>query len=179
MDRAYAPPGRARDRDRRWPGGGAGHEGRARHPDRRGGHHAGAPPMIAESVTAALGGGGHPGGADVVIVVPHGLEMAKKTLNHSARLDRGDLDPRDLGNRQAVLDCGVQSVHCQCHRGRGGGGTHRGGRDDRGQERGVARSTPSASGRSRRPRSSRRGTGSGSPWATAARNSWPRSTSPA
>jgi cobalt-precorrin-5B (C1)-methyltransferase len=37
--------------------------------------------MITESVTAALEAGGHPGGADVLIVVPRGLEMAKKTLN--------------------------------------------------------------------------------------------------
>ncbi|MGH7322593.1 MAG: cobalt-precorrin-5B (C(1))-methyltransferase CbiD, partial [Candidatus Rokuibacteriota bacterium] len=37
--------------------------------------------MITESVTDALRAGGRPGGADVLIVVPRGLEMAKKTLN--------------------------------------------------------------------------------------------------
>ncbi len=43
--------------------------------------------MIAESVTAALGG--HPGGVDVLIVVPRGVEMAKKTLNHRLGLIGG------------------------------------------------------------------------------------------
>ena len=38
--------------------------------------------MIAESVAAALAAGEHPGGAEILIVVPGGLEMAKKTLNH-------------------------------------------------------------------------------------------------
>jgi cobalt-precorrin-5B (C1)-methyltransferase len=38
--------------------------------------------MIADSVGDALRAGGHPGGADVRIVVPHGVEMARKTLNH-------------------------------------------------------------------------------------------------
>jgi cobalt-precorrin-5B (C1)-methyltransferase len=38
--------------------------------------------MIAESGAAALRAGGHAGGADVRIVVPRGIEMAKKTLNH-------------------------------------------------------------------------------------------------
>jgi cobalt-precorrin-5B (C1)-methyltransferase len=38
--------------------------------------------MITESVTEALTAAGHPGGAAVLIVVPRGLEMAKKTLNH-------------------------------------------------------------------------------------------------
>jgi cobalt-precorrin-5B (C1)-methyltransferase len=38
--------------------------------------------MIAESVADALRAGGHAGGADVRIVVPRGIEMAKKTLNH-------------------------------------------------------------------------------------------------
>jgi cobalt-precorrin-5B (C1)-methyltransferase len=38
--------------------------------------------MIGESVTEALVTGGHAGGADVVISVPGGVEMAKKTLNH-------------------------------------------------------------------------------------------------
>jgi cobalt-precorrin-5B (C1)-methyltransferase len=37
--------------------------------------------MIAESVETALGARGHPGGAEVVIAAPLGLEMAKKTLN--------------------------------------------------------------------------------------------------
>ena len=37
--------------------------------------------MIAESVREALGQHGRPGGARVVITVPRGLEMAKKTLN--------------------------------------------------------------------------------------------------
>ncbi|HEY7139098.1 MAG TPA: cobalt-precorrin-5B (C(1))-methyltransferase [Methylomirabilota bacterium] len=38
--------------------------------------------MIVDSVTAALAAAGHPGGAEVLIVVPRGVEMAKKTLNH-------------------------------------------------------------------------------------------------
>ncbi len=38
--------------------------------------------MITDSVSEALAAAGHPGGADVLIVVPRGLEMAKKTLNH-------------------------------------------------------------------------------------------------
>jgi cobalt-precorrin-5B (C1)-methyltransferase len=38
--------------------------------------------MIADSVGDALRAGGHPGGAAVRIVVPHGVEMARKTLNH-------------------------------------------------------------------------------------------------
>lgn len=38
--------------------------------------------MITDSVLEALSVAGHPGGADVLIVVPRGLEMAKKTLNH-------------------------------------------------------------------------------------------------
>ncbi|MGH2668016.1 MAG: cobalt-precorrin-5B (C(1))-methyltransferase, partial [bacterium] len=45
--------------------------------------------MITESVAAALEAGGHPGGADVVILVPRGLEMAKKTLNHRLGLIGG------------------------------------------------------------------------------------------
>jgi len=45
--------------------------------------------MIIESVTAALQAGGHPGGADVVILVPRGVEMAKKTLNHRLGLIGG------------------------------------------------------------------------------------------
>ena len=38
--------------------------------------------MITESVAAALTTANHPGGAAVLIVVPGGIEMAKKTLNH-------------------------------------------------------------------------------------------------
>jgi len=45
--------------------------------------------MITESVTEALTAAGHPGGADVLIVVPRGLEMAKKTLNHRLGLVGG------------------------------------------------------------------------------------------
>jgi cobalt-precorrin-5B (C1)-methyltransferase len=45
--------------------------------------------MIAESVQEALTAGGHAGGADVVISVPRGIEMAKKTLNHRLGLIGG------------------------------------------------------------------------------------------
>lgn len=38
--------------------------------------------MIADAVTEALAGAGSSGGAEVVIIVPGGIEMAKKTLNH-------------------------------------------------------------------------------------------------
>lgn len=38
--------------------------------------------MITEAVSEALGAANYAGGADVLIVVPRGLEMAKKTLNH-------------------------------------------------------------------------------------------------
>lgn len=45
--------------------------------------------MITESVMAALEAAGHVGGADVVIIVPGGVEMAKKTLNHRLGLVGG------------------------------------------------------------------------------------------
>ncbi len=45
--------------------------------------------MITESVAEALTAGGHQGGAQVLIVVPRGLEMAKKTLNHRLGLIGG------------------------------------------------------------------------------------------
>lgn len=45
--------------------------------------------MITESVTEALTAAGCAGGAEVLIVVPRGLEMAKKTLNHRLGLVGG------------------------------------------------------------------------------------------
>lgn len=45
--------------------------------------------MIAESVTEALSRAGHAGGADVLIVVPRGRAMAKKTLNERLGLIGG------------------------------------------------------------------------------------------
>jgi cobalt-precorrin-5B (C1)-methyltransferase len=45
--------------------------------------------MIAESVLQALEAAGHAGGAAVVISVPGGVEMAKKTLNHRLGLIGG------------------------------------------------------------------------------------------
>jgi cobalt-precorrin-5B (C1)-methyltransferase len=45
--------------------------------------------MITDSVTEALSEAGRGGGADVVIVVPRGVEMAKKTLNHRLGLVGG------------------------------------------------------------------------------------------
>jgi cobalt-precorrin-5B (C1)-methyltransferase len=45
--------------------------------------------MITESVTEALVESGHPGGAAVLIVVPHGREMAKRTLNERLGLISG------------------------------------------------------------------------------------------
>lgn len=45
--------------------------------------------MITVSVGEALAAGGHGGGADVVIVVPGGVEMAKKTLNERLGLIGG------------------------------------------------------------------------------------------
>lgn len=45
--------------------------------------------MIAESVQEALDTAGHAGGAGVVISVPGGVEMAKKTLNHRLGLIGG------------------------------------------------------------------------------------------
>ncbi len=45
--------------------------------------------MITESVTEALTATGHERGAEVLIVVPRGLEMAKKTLNHRLGLVGG------------------------------------------------------------------------------------------
>jgi len=45
--------------------------------------------MITDSVAEALTAAGHQGGADLLIVVPRGLEMAKKTLNHRLGLVGG------------------------------------------------------------------------------------------
>src|SRR5260370_15067573 len=45
--------------------------------------------MITDSVTVALASAGWSGGADVVIAVPGGLEMAKKTMNHRLGLVGG------------------------------------------------------------------------------------------
>jgi cobalt-precorrin-5B (C1)-methyltransferase len=45
--------------------------------------------MITDSVTVALASAGWSGGADVVIAVPGGVEMAKKTMNHRLGLVGG------------------------------------------------------------------------------------------
>jgi len=45
--------------------------------------------MITDSVTDALAGAQWPGGAEVLIIVPGGVEMAKKTMNHRLGLVGG------------------------------------------------------------------------------------------